>query len=465
MVIKIKTSFEEHQAGAKPTFYGPQSIPPPPGSLGDVRPTHIPALVIPPVNTSVFLTLSPFNPVDHAGLADETSIPAAFDWGHPNTGDTPEITAKKKLISGPGNQALCGSCWAIAGASIISDNFVVSGLVKWPPNLSTTWTLACNPQHQCGGGNPQEMFNDVAANGITTNHCVDYSWCSEDPDCNGQATKHFQKNKTPVGAADLNKRIPSCGCYYGDDDHLVYRIDAKPQAIAINPSDDSNKSTLQMTIKRHVYTKGPALGAFLVFKNFMKGDFTKMNGGVYLENGVYTGSEVTFDNSQSSSDNYVGGHAVSIVGWGVAKNILVDTGKRDDVPYWYARNSWTTKWGNDGGYFKMAMWPWNKTSVFDATVVLQDPAGPKKGGGVVLISASKPPTKEKLDTISTHGELSQPTSYYTSDPETDTGGGGTDFKVDWKGILTILVPILIVCSLFYLVRRSCADSDGASWRG
>ncbi len=467
MVIKIKTSFAEHQANAQPTFFGPESIQPPPGSLGDIQTVHIPPLAIPPVNTSVFLTLSPYNPSDHVGLADESTLPAAFDWGHPYPDDTAEIISKKKLISGPGNQALCGSCWAISGAGIISDNFVVSGLVTWMPNLSTTWTLACNPQKQCGGGNPQEMFKDVAANGITTNHCVDYSWCSEDPDCNGKATKHFQK--THVGASDLNKRIPTCGCYYGDDDHYVYRIDANPKAIAINPDDDGNKGQLQTTIKQHVYTKGPALGAFLVFKNFMKGDFMKMNGGVYLETGVYTGSDISFDSKQVSSDNYVGGHAVAIVGWGVERGILTSPGKKEDVPFWYARNSWTDKWGSDGGYFKMAMWPWNKTSVFDATVTLQDPSGPARvGGGVVLISASQPPIQEKLDTISDHGKLAESDSYYQTDPKSNKGGGeggegGEGFKVDLKGILYIAVPVAVLCLVFYLVHRS-SDSSRASWR-
>jgi hypothetical protein len=41
-----------------------------------------------------------------------------------------------------------------------------------------------------------------------------------------------------------------------------------------------------------------------------------------------------------------------------------------DVPYWIARNSWTTKWGI-GGYFRIAQYPFNKTSQFDATVFVQ----------------------------------------------------------------------------------------------
>ena len=35
---------------------------------------------------------------------------------------------KGGAITTPGNQGLCGSCWAISSAGIISDNFVVSGL-------------------------------------------------------------------------------------------------------------------------------------------------------------------------------------------------------------------------------------------------------------------------------------------------------------------------------------------------
>lgn len=40
----------------------------------------------------------------------------------------------------------------------------------------------------------------------------------------------------------------------------------------------------------------------------------------------------------------VGGHAVSIIGWGIDKY--------SNKHYWIIRNSWGTSWG-DGGYFRI----------------------------------------------------------------------------------------------------------------
>lgn len=484
MVITIKGSLEDHRQSAQPTFYGPSSNPEN-GGLADIGGKVGPPIIIPPINTEISFDLPMYNPSEHRGLSDISEIPEEFDWRNAYSTDTDEITRKKALIAKPGNQALCGSCWAISGAGIISDNFVVSGLVTWLPNLSTTWTLACNPQAQCGGGNPQTLFNDVAKNGITSNHCVDYSWCMKDEMCSGSALHHFDTSKPSPKmptTAELNALIPTCGCYYGEDEHYVYQIDSNVSQVSVTPTgsgdcgspsakEDISKFVEQansnaVSVRNHIYSKGPVLGAFIVLNNFMKGEFTKINGGVYFEEGVYDGSgDIKFSPDQVSGETFKGGHAVAVIGWGIARNIVVDNnGKREDVPYWYVRNSWTETWGADGGYFKMAMYPWNKTSCFDAlTRIKQNDGGSdacKLGGGFVMISVSKPPTKQKLDSIATHGQFLQDDKYYQDDSQDMPVGGSSGFGFSFLSLklnsdmLYIVVPIVIVVLIVWYVRKN-----------
>lgn len=469
MSIQIQGSIEKHRMDARPTFMGPETVKPPPGSESAIR--NVPAYFIPPINTDTnFSDLSTFTLADHPGIAemDVSSIPETFNWKSPQDGDSSSIKKKKQLIARPGNQALCGSCWAIAGAGMIGDNYVVSGHVDWIPNISTTWSLACMGQNKCGGGNPGQLFVAAAEKGVVSNHCVDYSWCLENENCNGSALKHFERNKQSgtkePPKVNLSTLIPSCGCYFGEDEHYLYKIDPKPHSIFIG-AHGITKDNISITVKKHVYTNGPALGGFLVFKNFMSGKFSGMNGGVYLEKGVYTGDTITFDDKQISAVNYKGAHAVVIVGWGVAKNILVDTGKRDDVPYWYVRNSWTTHWGSDGGFFKMAMYPWNKMSQFESKVSIQPTAGPvHSSGGIIFITVSKPPVKQKMPSIKTHGKLSQPDSYYKSDPKTrPSGSGWSSFGIDsfvrkipWKTVAVVAAAVVgtaLLVTLGYILWK------------
>jgi hypothetical protein len=468
MSIQIQGSIEKHRMDARPTFMGPETVKPPPGSESAIR--NVPAYFIPPINTDTnFSDLSTFTLSDHPGIAemDVSSIPETFNWKSPQDGDSSSIKKKKQLIARPGNQALCGSCWAIAGAGMIGDNYVVSGHVDWIPNISTTWSLACMGQNKCGGGNPGQLFVAAAEKGVVSNHCVDYSWCLENENCNGSALKHFERNKQSgtkePPKVNLSTLIPSCGCYFGEDEHYLYKIDPKPHSIFIG-AHGITKDNISITVKKHVYTNGPALGGFLVFKNFMSGKFSGMNGGVYLEKGVYTGDTITFDDKQISAVNYKGAHAVVIVGWGVAKNILVDTGKRDDVPYWYVRNSWTTHWGSDGGFFKMAMYPWNKMSQFESKVSIQPTAGPvHSSGGIIFITVSKPPVKQKMPSIKTHGKLSQPDSYYKSDPKTRPSGSRSSLGIDsfvrkipWKTVAVVAAAVVgtaLLVTLGYILWK------------
>lgn len=451
MRLTIDHDFEQGLRNAQPTFYGKDVVHPPQGSLS--APKVIPPLTIPPLNTNInYSMVQPIQLSDHPGLmaSKDEELPKEFNWREPFSHDTPEILKKKALIAKPGNQMLCGSCWAISGAELVGDNFVVSNVVDWVPNLSTTWSLVCYPQSRCKGGNPSLLFYDIARGGIATNHCIDYSWCAKNEMCNGKATKHFTKG------IDMDKFLPtSCGCVENIE-HYLYKIDSNIRSVFIG-SEGVNEKNVSVIVKRKIYDEGPVLGSFLVFKNFMKGRFAHMNGGVYLEDGVYDDNEIKFDKDQTSAQNYAGAHAVAIIGWGIAKGIQTSKGK-EDVPYWYCRNSWTEKWG-DNGCFKMAMYPWNKRSVFDIQVQVNTPAGPVSTGGIVFISATQKPEKKTLKQLQkVQFDLLRDSKYY-SDEQHDQGTpvkpkGG--FGVDWLSILKILgivVGVLVLLVLLFLLFR------------
>lgn len=454
MSLDLGHDYQQRLRMAKPTRLGQQTIRPPPGALGAV--SVIPPQIIPPINTNIQFDILPtFEVSQHPGLSaiDTAKLPKNFNWRY--DGDS----SKRSKIAKPGNQMLCGSCWAISTAGIVADNHVVSGTVDWVPNLSTTWSLSCFPQHQCQGGNPAKLFQDISQHGIATNHCIDYSWCATNPECNGKATKHFEEGsgKDKAGPpADLSKTIPGCGCYNADEKHYLYFVDP-PKSIAIGRGGVTKEHFLK-SIKHHIYNNGPVQGGYLVFKNFRSGTFTKVNGGVYLENCVYDNTQnkevsIRFDDKQTTAENYIGSHAIAIIGWGVEGGVVVDNeGTKKDVPYWYCRNSWTEKWG-EGGYFKMAMHPYNKMSQFDTMVQLNTPKGKVMSGAMVMVKASEPPKEVSLPQIQQKflelGRLHDD-SYYK-------GGhrniGSVLKTVNWKRVIFFIVLVLIGVMLVYFIYK------------
>lgn len=74
-------------------------------------------------------------------------------------------------------------------------------------------------------------------------------------------------------------------------------------------------------IQQEILKNGPVEASYLVYA-----DFPNYKSGVY----------------QQTSDDYLGGHAVKILGWGVERGI----------DYWLVANSWNADWG-DKGFFKI----------------------------------------------------------------------------------------------------------------
>lgn len=379
-------------------------------------------------------------------------------------------TENRKYISPVLNQAMCGSCWAVSSASAVGDVFAVAGKLPTDsngnpvaPQPSATYVLSCYPQSQCGGGNPSELLQKIAESGIASQHCSDYSWCLSNDDCNGSATGHFKTESEQISA--FNALIPGCGCYDNSVGHVKFYIDN------VSGMDLDSTKDFTNTLKSHIFTHGTVIGGFLVYSNFMSGKFTSDDNpeGVYFENVNYSGSGDYFLDSEPSFD---GAHAVSIIGWGVAKNtkykyIDPDTKKTKsgvgDVPYWHVRNSWTDSWG-DGGYFKMAMWPYNQKSQFDKVVTVNTGSGRTQTGGVVAFTAKTFESDQDLGPASNvPKKLLKSGKYYStelgggSDPSptnNDSSGGSNGSNISpWVWVGVSVGVVILVLLVWWIIRR------------
>ena len=364
-----------------------------------------PKFMIAPMKTSITFFnkehATPFSITkkEYDNIQEHSSkLPSYFNWMEANT-----------HINRPFNQGLCGSCWAVAVATCLSDVFVASKKTETNPNLSPTYILSCMPQSQCDGGDPSQAVFDVSKNGISSAGCLDYSWCTESA-CSGDPLKHF-------GSKNINQYIPECKCsvnttaqnltkyFVGESlsicippkldnfsiqeqSEIKYFMDnmyGNVESTHLDLSAQSNKS-IQQLIKYHIYTFGPVIGGFHVFKNFFKGNYRETND-IYVETASYSGVE-GLDYSDLERD-WVGSHAVVIVGWGV------DTIHDETVDYWVVRNSWGTEWGNRGT-FKMAMYGndpnkryQNRASQFEYPSIIKTQGGIGITGGMLIMKAGE----------------------------------------------------------------------------
>ena len=100
------------------------------------------------------------NPLPKIPLKD---IPSYFWWG--NVNGTNYLTVQR-------NQHIpqyCGSCWAFASTSVISDRIKIMRKAAWPDiNLSPQVLLSCDENDRgCHGGDPKNTYEWIYRNNIT----------------------------------------------------------------------------------------------------------------------------------------------------------------------------------------------------------------------------------------------------------------------------------------------------------
>ncbi|KDO35023.1 hypothetical protein SPRG_01087 [Saprolegnia parasitica CBS 223.65] len=247
-----------------------------------------------PNRTQVLLTPRP-----HEVLAAD-ALPDQFDWR--NVNGTNFVTVSR-------NQHVphyCGSCWAFAATSALSDRIRIARelhpdgkdrvLVTRQVNLSPQVLLNCDKEDEgCHGGEGLSAYRYIHEHGIPEEGCQRYL-----------ATGHDVGN-TCTDIDICRNCVPSKGCF-PQTSYDTYHV-----------SEYGNVDG-EAKMMAEIHARGPIVCGVAVTDEFLH-----YNGGV-------------LDDKTGRTDI---DHDISIVGWGV---------ERDGTKYWVGRNSWGTYWGEEGWF-------------------------------------------------------------------------------------------------------------------
>jgi cathepsin X len=223
------------------------------------------------------------SPLPHTYI---TSVPDAYDLR--NISGLDYTTANK-------NQHIpqyCGSCWAFAASSALSDRIKFLRRRRFPDvQLSAQVLVNCvtaNDTHGCQGGDPTAAYSWIFDNGITDDTCMSY----------------VAKNEACTDINICRNCAPGKGCWAVSNPKR-YRVTEHGQVAGADK------------MQAEILSRGPIACTIAVTQDFLK-----------YKTGVFE------DTTGAKSLD----HEIEVAGWGV------DNGK----PFWTIRNSWGTYWGETG---------------------------------------------------------------------------------------------------------------------
>lgn len=252
-------------------------------------------------------------------VAGTAGIPEAFDaethWPH-----------CAKVIGDIRDQSNCGCCWAFGAAEAASDRMCIAtnGSIAVP--LSAQDVCFCASEDGCGGGDTDTPWAYIKETGAVSGGqyqgtgpfgaglCADFSM----PHCHHHGPQGSDPYPAEGAAGCPSQTSPSCpstcdaSAAVEHGDFLADKYSFRGEVVTAKGETD---------MQQMLMTGGPMEVSMDVWE-----DFENYAGGVY----------------HHVTGQWMGGHAVKLVGWGV------DMG----VKYWKVANSWNRYWGEQG-YFRI----------------------------------------------------------------------------------------------------------------
>ncbi|EAR83820.1 papain family cysteine protease (macronuclear) [Tetrahymena thermophila SB210] len=195
----------------------------------------------------------------------------------------------------------CGSCWAFAATSALSDRIKIARNATFPDiNLSPQFLLSCQQDQEdlgCNGGDARNAFAWIHSNNITDETCSVYR----------------AKGYTNGQACTQQIKCQNCSPLIGCKSQTNYQI------YGVSEYGDVSGEEAMM---QEIYQRGPITCGIAVpdaLLNYTGGIFYDRTGDLEIE------------------------HDISVVGYGTLKN---------GTKYWMVRNSWGTYWG-ENGFFRI----------------------------------------------------------------------------------------------------------------
>jgi len=205
------------------------------------------------------------------------SIPESFD----SQTQWPKCTSINEIR----DQANCGSCWAFGAGEAITDRVCVATNQTSNPRISMDNILTCcgSCGYGCGGGYPIQAWRYWVSTGVVTGDGYgNYQWCQPYflPSCglSCPSTEAVAPACSKSCNANYTGQPYSSNLYFGQSAY----------AVANNVA----------AIQTEIMTNGPVEATFSVYA-----DFYQYQSGVYVH----------------KTGQYLGGHAIKIVGWGVSE--------------------------------------------------------------------------------------------------------------------------------------------------
>nr|AAO73003.1 cathepsin B [Fasciola gigantica] len=213
------------------------------------------------------------------------------------------------------DQASCGSCWATAAASAMSDRVCIHSNGQMRPRLAAADPLSCCTYcgQGCRGGYPPKAWDYWMREGIVTggtweNRTGCQPWMFTKCDHVGDSRKYSR-------CPHYTYPTPPCARACQTGYNKTYEQDK------FYGNSSYNVGEHESYIMQEIMKNGPVEVTFAIFQDF----------GVY-RSGIY----------HHVAGKFIGRHAVRMIGWGV----------ENGVNYWLMANSWNEEWG-ENGYFRM----------------------------------------------------------------------------------------------------------------